>query len=152
MQTHVFMIKKCYYFVNHYDEITCPSSKNSIYILTTLTSFTSDEVPSERQLLGLASDLGVEWEELAIHLGLHRAHVEQCKMDHPHSALSRIAAMLMRWRGRCSERRCSRRVDMLIEALLSARRTDLAERVAQWKLVGKDLNLDWDTTDKTAPC
>ncbi|XP_066284702.1 death domain-containing protein CRADD-like [Branchiostoma lanceolatum] len=55
---------------------------------------------TEKQLNVLAGKLGLEWEDLAIHLDMKMAEVDRFKAENPFSMRSRAFSMLISWKAR----------------------------------------------------
>ncbi|XP_071966030.1 uncharacterized protein [Antedon mediterranea] len=80
------------------------------------------------ELMDLARDLGAEWEQLAIILGLKKADLDHLKEDNRGSVVQAIFSMLDAWYKKTPGDDRLRRAK-LVQALKDTDRTDLAEKV-----------------------
>ncbi|XP_078679572.1 death domain-containing protein CRADD-like [Branchiostoma floridae x Branchiostoma belcheri] len=55
---------------------------------------------TEKQLNALAGNLGLEWEDLAIHLDMKKADVDRFKAENPFNMRSQAFSMLIAWKAR----------------------------------------------------
>ncbi|KAI8503489.1 hypothetical protein Bbelb_184600 [Branchiostoma belcheri] len=55
---------------------------------------------TEKQLNTLAGNLGLEWEDLAIHLDMKKADVDRFKAENPFNMRSQAFSMLVAWKAR----------------------------------------------------
>ncbi|XP_069504752.1 death domain-containing protein CRADD [Ambystoma mexicanum] len=73
--------------------------------------------PTDKQISQLASRLGVEWEQIVIHLGLSQADIYRCKVNYPSSAHSQMVAAFIMWRQRLGKKATT---EALCKSLLAA--------------------------------
>ncbi|XP_078688592.1 uncharacterized protein LOC144920338 [Branchiostoma floridae x Branchiostoma belcheri] len=91
---------------------------------------------SEVSLTRLASELGNEWRSLGIFLGVPKAKVDQCFINHPGDVRAAIVDMLVMWQQETSDKGPKAQVADLVQALKEIGRVDLAERVEVGNLIG----------------
>ncbi|XP_035680189.1 uncharacterized protein LOC118418407 isoform X2 [Branchiostoma floridae] len=84
---------------------------------------------SDVSLRRLAGELGNEWRSLGIFLGLSKAQVDQCDINHPRNIKEAIVDMLVLWQQLTSDRGPEAQVADLVKALREISRLDLAEKV-----------------------
>ena len=88
--------------------------------------------PSDTVLMDIANEIGMEWEQLATYLNFTTAEIGRLKMDHPHSAQTRIFNMLTQWRDRQGQNVNKRQV--LREALRDVGLQIVADNHLWWRI------------------
>lgn len=87
----------------------------------------------ENWLTARANELGQEWEQLAVHLGITSTQADQIKLANPYNEQQQKFRMLKMWSGtlprNTTKMQC---VDELKQALVNSGRRDLAERMPIW--------------------
>ncbi|XP_078679570.1 FAS-associated death domain protein-like [Branchiostoma floridae x Branchiostoma belcheri] len=71
---------------------------------------------TEQQLNKLAGNLGSEWENLAIHLGMKKADVDRFKIENQYNLRSQIFSMFVAWKAKTAK-------DATVEKLVSELRS-----------------------------
>ncbi|CAH1269658.1 IRAK2 [Branchiostoma lanceolatum] len=86
-----------------------------------------DTILSDAPLTRLAGELGNEWRSLGVFLGLSKAQLDQCFINHPGDIKAAMVDMLVIWQRETSG--SGQAVAQLVQALKEIGRVDLAEKV-----------------------
>ena len=110
----------------HMDDV--PIMLKSVLELSEVASSESETVVvSGTSLCDIASEIGAEWEELAIRLGMTLADIDHIKSDHSGQTRQQIIAMLQKWLGRHSHD--SEPVTKLVKALEDMNQKATAKKI-----------------------
>ena len=92
-----------------------------------------DHSLSDQFLNEVSKDLGPEWFQLGISLGLTYTHVDSVKYNHPHNMRHQSMQMLYDWRNRQTEEAEAQKRH-LVKGLKKIKRNDLAAVVEKMNI------------------
>ncbi|XP_078276159.1 death domain-containing protein CRADD [Rhinoraja longicauda] len=73
-------------------------------VLSTISDHVLNGVPTDKQLNQLSGQLGGEWEQVVMDLGLRSSDIYRCKMNNQYNVQAQILASFILWKQRLGKR------------------------------------------------
>ena len=101
----------------------------SIWVLQIIFIFILGKL-SDKVVLYVASQLGSDWTQVVLLLGIKQSEIEQIKMDNQGRSIEQITVALFKWRNR-QNNRPEDTIKQLIEALEFPGRQDIIDNLRE---------------------